>query len=331
LWEDTLTEAGKLMLHSRLARADDIYRIDHVEDVLELDSQMAVPIATIASVLGVAESAIKNVAILKKGTVNHTYTFMVNGEKYVVRVPGYGIAKPAIQLRESATYQALRGQKLADDVLYVNDNTGLKISRFIPDSRQCDPFDEEDVRRCFTALRQMHDKHVQVEHRFDLFDTILYFESLWDGDTSVYADYEDTKKAVFSLRRYIGAHKHKACLTHIDPVPENFLLTDDGVRLIDWEYAAMQNPHVDIAMFCLYSLYNRQQVDRAIELYFDGNVEETTRIKIYCYMAVGGLLWSNWCESKHKNGTEFGVYALKQYRYAKEYYRIVQDELKGAL
>ena len=39
-------------------------------------------------------------------------------------------------------------------------------------------------------------------------------------------------------------------LTHIDAVPDNFLFTRDGdIRLIDWEYAAMQDPHVDMPCF----------------------------------------------------------------------------------
>ena len=45
------------------------------------------------------------------------------------------------------------------------------------------------------------------------------------------------------------------------------------------------------------------------------------------------LLWSNWCEYKKSLGVEFGEYSLRQYRYAKEYYRIVKEELsqiKGA-
>ena len=32
-------------------------------------------------------------------------------------------------------------------------------------------------------------------------------------------------------------------------------LTGDDIRLIDWEYAGEQDPHVDIAMFCIYALY----------------------------------------------------------------------------
>ena len=110
-------------------------------------------------------------------------------------------------------------------------------------------------------------------------------------------------------------------------MPDNFLFYDDGMQLTDWEYSGMQDPHVDIAMFCIYSLYDRRQIDDLIDIYFDGKCERNTRIKIYCYIAVCGLLWSNWCEYKRKLGVEFGEYSLCQYRYAKEYYKIVKEEL----
>ena len=90
----------------------------------------------------------------------------------------------------------------------------------------------------------------------------------------------------------------------------------------------MQDPHVDIAMFCIYALYDRRQVNRLINLYFEGKCKEETRIKIYCYIAVCGLLWSNWCEYKRSLGVEFGEYSLRQYRYAKEYYKLACEEMK---
>ena len=118
----------------------------------------------------------------------------------------------------------------------------------------------------------------------------------------------------------------------IDAVPDNFLFVEkegrEEIRLIDWEYAGMQDPHVDVAMFCIYSLYNKRQVDRLIAAYFKEGCDDATRIKIYCYIAACGLLWSNWCEYKRNLGVEFGEYSLRQYRYAKDYYRIVQEELK---
>ena len=88
----------------------------------------------------------------------------------------------------------------------------------------------------------------------------------------------------------------------------------------------MQDPHVDIAMFCIYALYDRKQIDKLIDLYFAGDCSLEIRMKIYCYIAICGLLWSNWCEYKSTFGIEFGEYSLRQYRYAKEYYKIFKEE-----
>ena len=70
-------------------------------------------------------------------------------------------------------------------------------------------------------------------------------------------------------------------LTHIDPNPDNFLMAKNQITLIDWEYASMQDQHLDIAMFAIYAMYDREQVDQLIDIYFDGECDEVTRIKIY--------------------------------------------------
>lgn len=81
-------------------------------------------------------------------------------------------------------------------------------------------------------------------------------------------------------------------------VPDNFLFIEkngeEEIRLIDWEYAGMQDPHVDIAMFAVYAMYDREQVDALIDAYFPEGCKNEIRIKIYCYIAACGLLWSNW-------------------------------------
>ena len=122
-------------------------------------------------------------------------------------------------------------------------------------------------------------------------------------------------------------------------MPDNFLFygygdfgdsSDEQLQLTDWEYAGMQDPHVDIAMFCIYSLYNRQECDRLIDIYFEGRCNRSTRTKIYIYIAMCGLLWSNWCEYKRKLGVEFGEYNLRQYRYAKDFYRAAKEMMEAA-
>lgn len=126
-------------------------------------------------------------------------------------------------------------------------------------------------------LRQFHEMKLKVDHRFNLFDQIDFYEKLWNGRSSAYRDYQKTKENVFSLRSYIERYKSEDVLTHIDAVPDNFLFTTDidgneDIRLIDWEYAGMQDPHLDIAMFCIYSLYNKEKVDQLISLYLQKDV-----------------------------------------------------------
>lgn len=182
-------------------------------------------------------------------------------------------------------------------------------------------------------LRDFHKMQLKVNHRFDIFEKIDFYESLWQGKPSAYSDYEETKKQVLSLKSYIAENVEHECLTHIDAVPDNFLFVknkqgEEEIRLIDWEYAAMQDPHVDIAMFCIYALYAPEQVEQTINMYFTEGCADKTRIKIYCYISACGLLWSNWCEYKRNLGVEFGEYSLKQYRFAKDYYRLAQREME---
>jgi thiamine kinase-like enzyme len=135
---------------------------------------------------------------------------------------------------------------------------------------------------------------------------------------------------VFSLKEYINSADKEWCLTHIDAVPDNFLFTDTDngkqIQLIDWEYSSMQDPHVDIAMFAIYAMYDREHVESLIDCYFEEECPIAVRLKIYAYIAACGLLWSNWCEYKSHLGVEFGEYALRQYRFAKDYYRIFIEE-----
>ena len=169
-----------------------------------------------------------------------------------------------------------------------------------------------------------------VKHRFDVFKLIEYYENL-RGQPSLYADYEQVKRNVLSLKSFIDQCPVEQCLTHIDAVCDNFLITDQEIRLIDFEYSSMQDPHLDLAMFSIYALYDRKAIDQLIDIYFDNRCSRQNRAKIYCYIAMAGLLWSNWCEYKFVLGISFGDYAVAQYQYAKDYYHILRTEFSEVI
>lgn len=334
-WEETLYRKDRMIVTARVVHAADAVEINTYEQLREIDSDSSQlqtdAIQVICEALGAQQNEVTNITVLKKGMTNRSFLFSCKDKKYIMRIPGEGTDQLINRRQEAAVYQTIAGRRICDEIAYINPENGYKITEYLEGARVCDAENEEDLQKCMKKLREFHGQKLRVDHSFDLFGQMEYYESLWEGTPSAYKDYEKTKAHVLQLKDYIEANAGEWVLTHIDAVPDNFLFVEENgkeeIRLIDWEYAGMQDPHVDIAMFCIYSLYKKEQVDHLIDLYFEGNCDDRTRIKIYCYIAVCGLLWSNWCEYKRKLGVEFGEYSLRQYRYAKDYYKIVQQEL----
>lgn len=336
-WEEALYRKDRMIVNARVVSSSDAVEINTYEQLRELDSHSrqlrSDALAVIEKALDVSENEVTDITVLKKGMTNRSFLFSCKGKKYIMRIPGEGTEQLINRAEEAAVYQTIKNYQICDNIIYIDPQNGYKITEYLQNARTCDPSNMDDLKKCMTKLRNFHNLKLTVEHEFNIFEQIDFYESLWNGTPSVYRDYDATKENVLSLKAFISAHAEQKILTHIDAIPDNFLLTEnssgDGeIHLIDWEYAGMQDPHVDIAMFCIYALYNRNQIDQLIDLYFTEGCPDVTRIKIYCYISVCGLLWSNWCEYKRNLGIEFGEYSLRQYRYAKDYYRIVQEELK---
>ena len=331
-WEETLYEKDRMVVSARVVHATDVVEINTYEQLRELDEYSnhlkSDAIEIISKVLKANSSEIVDITVLKKGMTNRSFLFTCKNKKYIMRIPGEGTDQIINRKEEAQVYEKIDGKNICDDIIYINSENGYKITEFIEESRVCDAENIDDLRACMKKLREFHNMNLTVDHEFNIFKQIDFYEKLWNGAESIYKDYRKTKEHIFSLQDYIEKHIENKCLSHIDAVPDNFLFTKTGdIRLIDWEYAGMQDPHIDIAMFCIYALYNKQQVDRLINIYFENKCAKETRLKIYCYIAACGLLWSNWCEYKRSLGVEFGEYSLCQYHYAKEYYKIFMEEI----
>ena len=331
-WECTLQDKNKWIIPSKVVGSEQIIEINTYEQLREIDGNSANlqtdAISIIQDCFNVEVDEIKNISVLKKGMTNRSFLFECQNQKYIMRIPGEGTDHLINRKEEADVYQALENRQICDDVLYMNPDNGYKITAYLEDATNCDAENWNEVEACMTKLREFHELNLTVDHRFDIFGQIDFYESLWNGEKSYFKDYETTKAAIFELKKWIDTLEKNETLVHIDAVPDNFLFTKNGIRIIDWEYAGMQDPHVDIAMFCIYSLYSREQVDHLIDLYFKGDVSLIIRTKIYAYIASAGLLWSNWCEYKRSLGIDFGEYSLCQYRYAKEYSKLVLSTLE---
>lgn len=335
-WEEALYRGDRMLVEARVVPSEEVFEVNTYEQLRELDGNSdqlkTDAIQVICDALDVKSDDISDISVLKKGMTNRSFLFACKGKRYIMRIPGGGTNQLINRRHEANVYKLVNGRNICDDIAYINPDNGYKITEFLDNARVCDSSNIDDVRKCMKMLHDFHSLKLKVDHEFNIFKQIEFYEKLWNGLPSAYKDYAKTKENVLSLKSYIDEHVKEKVLTHIDANPDNFIFINksgkEEIRLIDWEYAGMQDPHVDIAMFGIYSFYDRHQMDELIDEYFAGQCDDDTRIKIYCYISACGLLWSNWCEYKRSLGEEFGEYSLKQYRYAKEYYRIVQEELR---
>ena len=331
-WEDVLENKKNFLLKGKLISDNSHAEINSYEQLLDLDSGSTHlkndAIEIIENILKVNKKNIHNIHTLKKGMTNRSFIFTVNNKRYIMRIPGEGTDKLIDRREEYDVYQRVKKEPYTEKILYLNPDNGYKISEFLEDTRNSDANNIQDVKKSMSVLRKFHNQNYQVDHTFDLWKQIDFYESL-RKTASAYRDFEEIKDRVLKLKPFIDDNVTKWSLCHIDANYDNFLIDqNNNVFLIDWEYAGMQDPDLDIAMYAIYAGYTKEKIDQLINIYYENKVSENIRYKIYAYVAVGGLLWSNWCEYKQSLGLDFGEYSLAQYRYAKEYSKLVLNYLE---
>ena len=233
-WEKALyqkDQKDRMILQARVVSSGDFVEINTYEQLRDLDSGSghlkSDAIATICEALGCREDEVVDISVLKKGMTNRSFLFSARGSKYIMRIPGEGTDQLINRQQEAAVFAAISGKGLCDDPVYINPENGYKITAYLDNVRVCDPEDPEDLRKCMDKLRAFHEMRLTVDHTFDIFGQIEFYESLWEGSPSVYRDYKKTKANILSLKPYIDGLDKDWCLTHIDAVPDNFPSTEN--------------------------------------------------------------------------------------------------------
>ncbi len=329
-------------MYVNLRPADTVYEFENLEELRLFDPRYvndsgSAAMQLVSRVFGVPEGKIVRIRRLKAGMTNNSWLFSVDGRQYICRIPGEGTEKLIDRRQERTVYDAVAPLGITEELVYFDADTGYKISAYYENARNADPKDPADMRACMKKLRELHGSGVRVGHRFDIGERLAYYEGLCLEETDIrglspedalkkaagFTDYTELAPLKEELLGFIRDEKSPDCLCHIDSVADNFLFLGEGedreVRLIDWEYAGMCDPHIDIAMCAIYSYMDEESAVRLLEEYLGRAPGERDVRLVFAYMALGGLLWALWGVYKEKLGVEFTDYTLKMYRYFKTF------------
>ena len=189
-WEEVLFEKNKMLTMAQEVSAYDTYEINTFQQLKELDSDSRqlkpVIITLIADTLHVTQDEIEDITVLKKGMTNRSFQFYCRGKRYIMRIPGEGTDQLINRRQEYNVYKVIQSLHICDDIYYMNPENGYKITAFLENARVCDPLDPVDVRKCMRRLREFHELALKVDHAFNIFGQIEFYESLWEGRPSCY-------------------------------------------------------------------------------------------------------------------------------------------------
>lgn len=316
--------------------ADQVYEFENLEELRRFDPRYNnrsnnEAMELVSEVFRVPESEITHIRCLKAGMTNKSFLFEIHGRPYICRIPGPGTELLINRRQEKAVYDIVSPLGITERVLYFNAETGYKISEFYRNARNADNQNPEDVQKCMGIIRQLHRAALSVDHTFDLSERISFYEQLCLTNGGIpFEDYPQVREWMNRLQNELQHINRPKTLCHIDPNVDNILVLPNGtLKLIDWEYAGMADPILDIAMYSIYSYCSFEEALSRLALYLEREPNEEECFVLTAFMALSGFLWSLWAVYKGNLGEEFGEYTITMYRYGKNGCRRLLPELSA--
>jgi len=232
---------------------------------------------------------------LSGGITNQNFRIEVNGNVFVLRIPGADTELLGIvRSTECAVSQAAGKIGIGPEVIYVIEPEGYLVTSFI-EGHQPSPEElgqPQNISRVAVAIRRIH-KLDPISETFSPFRVV-------ENSTAIALRFKVGFPDNFSwLIKQMNAAETAllkspipAQLCHNDLLNANFL--DDGqIRILDWEYAGMGDPVFDLANFSVHHEFTDQQDRWLLESYF-GEVTSANWARIKLLKVISDFREAMW-------------------------------------
>lgn len=197
---------------------------------------------------------------LSGGLTNRSFLLSIEGKKYRLRLNNpFSNALGINRQREKVITDALHKAELAPALVYSGEAYDYSLFEYIEGRTWSekdfdDPYQKEKLIQLITLFQKLHIDSPARDYR-------AYLNHYWlqIKDQSRLTDNEYQKYLEFDT--FLKSHAKtwpKSVLCHHDLIPENIIETKNGLKIIDWEYAAIGHPELD--EFCIDLYSNKTQI-----------------------------------------------------------------------
>lgn len=216
------------------------------------------------------------VSSLDGGITNSNFRVDVSGESFALRIAGNGTDLLGIDRgNEYAANLAAGKLGIAPEVIHVIQPEGYLITRFI-NARQF-PIEEitqaDNIRRVIELVRKIH-SIPEIPGEFSVFRTVEnYAETARKFNVELPENIDFLMERSREAETAIMSTPQSLRPCHNDLLNANFLINDEQIFILDWEYAGMGDVFFDLANFSTNHELSEEQDRWELECYF-GKVTE---------------------------------------------------------
>lgn len=236
---------------------------------------------------------------LPGGATNQNFILTHSGEQFFFRVgsPDSEVLGCGIAFEKQAM-QAVSPLNIAPKPLYFSEKNRFMITEFIQQAKdhQVDIAEPRVMLETAKMLKKLHHSKLEFTRTFSPYETIdQLLESLHSNYGAMPNEFYNL--AIPAIGKIAEAYSADTDLVpcHFDVSHRNLLFDGNRHWLVDWEFAAMGDPLLDIASVASLELWTDQQTDAFLDLYLDKATEEDRR-KVYCLRLIIDSRWYIWCE-----------------------------------
>lgn len=234
------------------------------------------------------QKEIRSSQIIENGFCNENYNI---NDAFVLRIPKDNADETLNYKHENIVYKTIEPLKISEKVVYFDENTGIKISKFVHNARQykTTPTNEQ-ITYLAKTLKKLHSSKLKVPFGYQMFYRLsIYKKSLFEDE---YIDTKIEKQIIKDVQKIFA--KDEMVLCHNDLVQNNLLFKFNGLTLIDWEYAGMNNFYFDLASFISENNLNDEQKEFFLSKYFGAKLNDLKRKKVNIFINFLDLLFYYW-------------------------------------
>lgn len=168
------------------------------------------------------------------------------------------------------------------------------VSEFIhTDGKDIHLHDPPIAKRFFTLLRKLHSANIQFPNQFCPYEIIMiYVQNAKNLGISLPVEFAKQILPFINKMQSASRFSLKKVPCHLDLHCQNVL--DDGKEfwLIDWEYAAMADPFIDLASIASADHFSDEQMEQFLQIYLEHPPSQEEIEHLYLMRILADARWS---------------------------------------